>query len=136
MPLYAILSDDKTRIREIRDFPPGTVFKSGFAFPVSVEPAPDYDPKTSYIEQVPSLPVKGVVTISWAIRELDQSVKDAIVKSDQLNSTFDQLQAIKEKIDSAGGKLESADQTALLTYTLETLLQLREPLIQIQKRSA
>lgn len=52
-----------------------------------------------------------------------------------LDAAFNQLQAIEEKIKGAGGALEPADQTALLLYTLETLLLLREPLVQIQKRS-
>jgi hypothetical protein len=52
-----------------------------------------------------------------------------------LDAAFNQLQAIEEKIKGAGGALESSDQTALLLYTLETLLLLREPLVQIQKRS-
>lgn len=54
-------------------------------------------------------------------------------KESSLKATFDQLQSIKNKIDGAGGKLESADQIAVLTYALETLLQLREPLIQMHQ---
>lgn len=56
-------------------------------------------------------------------------------KISSLEAAFDQLQSIKEKIEGAGGKLESADQAALLLYTLETLLLLRGPLLQIQKRT-
>lgn len=52
-----------------------------------------------------------------------------------LEDTFNQLELIEEKIEASGGKLEAADQTALLLYTLEALIQLREPLIQMQKRS-
>lgn len=56
-------------------------------------------------------------------------------KVSSLESAFNQIQSIKDKVEGAGGKLDAADQTALLLYTLETLLLLREPLMQIQKRS-
>lgn len=135
MALFAILSDDKLSIREIRDFPQDTVFKSGYAFPVAVDPQPLYDPKTSYIEQSVALPNKGVVTVSWIVKDLAIDVKESIAKQDALSATFDQLQAIEEKIVGSGGKLEAADQTALLLYTLDALLSLREPLLQIQKRT-
>lgn len=134
MPLFAILSDDKLSVREIKDIPDGTQFKLGYVFPVVVDPMPAFDPKVSFVTQVPQLPVKDVVHVAWVIQDLPPEKAAAIVESDALSTTFDQLQAIKEKIDGAGGKLEAADQTALLTYTLETLLRLRDPLMQIQKR--
>ena len=66
--------------------------------------------------------------------ELQAKQQDVDTKIISLESTFEQLASIKAKIDGAGGKLESADQVAILTYALETLLQLRDPLLQMQRR--
>lgn len=55
-------------------------------------------------------------------------------KTSSLLATFDELQAIKDKFESAG-KLEAAEQFDLSMYILNAVLALREPLLEIQKRS-
>ena len=82
-----------------------------------------------------------VMVSTWqpAFNEWEASLKVAkedasVQKITTLEAAFDQLQAIEEKIEGAGGKLDAADQTALLLYTLETLLLLREPLVQMQRK--
>lgn len=76
---------------------------------------------------------KDVESINSLVESVEKSTIEA--KSSLLESTFDQLKSIEEKIKGAGGALDPSDQTALLLYTLEALLLLREPLVQIQKRS-
>lgn len=93
MPLFAILSDDKLSVREIRDFPDGTVFKPGFAFPVEIGDKPQFDHLTSELERVVSLPVDGVVKVSFAVRDLSAEKKDNIAKIDALKRLFDDCDA-------------------------------------------
>ena len=64
MALFAILSDDKLSIREIRDFPQDTVFKSGYAFPVAVDPQPFIRPKDELHRAIRRATKQGVVTVS------------------------------------------------------------------------
>lgn len=70
---------------------------------------------------------------------IDQAKAEEVQSFEQkissLEAAFNQLLSIKEKIEGSGGKLDAADQTSLLLYTLETLLLLRGPLLQIQKRT-
>ncbi len=96
MALFAILSDDKLSIREIRDFPEGTAFKPGFAFPVEIGEEPQFDPSTSELERVVSLPDKGVVKISFVVRDLSVEAKANIAKLDALKRLFDDCEAIDD----------------------------------------
>lgn len=61
----------------------------------------------------------------------DQSVN---AKTSSLESTFDQLQSIANKFEGAG-RLEPEDQLALSIHIMKSILALRDPLIEIQKRS-
>lgn len=113
MALFAILSDDKLSIREIRDFPDGTVFKPGGAFPVEIGEKPQFDPATSELERVVSLPVDGVVKISFVVRDLSVEAKGNIAKLDALKRLFDDCEAIDDNWATATNaqKFELAQKT-------------------------
>lgn len=121
MPLYAILTDDKTAIREIRDFPEGTVFKPGFAFPVTVEDKPAFDQDTQTLERNVAMPNKGTVVISWTVVSLPQEQLDAKAKQAEVEGYFASLKTLREKITNAG-KLEPAEQTELFGYLIDILI--------------
>lgn len=121
MPLFAILTDDKTAIREIRDFPEGTVFKPGVAFPVTVDPRPDYNPDAQELERVVSMPNKGVVTVSWRVRSLPQEVLDFKAKQVEVDGYYADLETLLAKIESAG-KLDAAEQTQFNINLIKILL--------------
>jgi hypothetical protein len=89
MPLFALLTDDKLAIKEIRDFPVGTVFKPGYAFPVVFGQQPVFDPALSYLAQQVSMPVNGIVNVTYVVTDLPQSTKDGNAKIKNLKDLFD-----------------------------------------------
>jgi hypothetical protein len=95
MALFALLSDDKLSVKEVRDFPQDTVFKPGYAFPVVIAQQPAFDPALSYLERSVGMPVGGVVTISWVVTYIPQLTKDNNAKIKALKDLFDAGDAIE-----------------------------------------
>lgn len=75
------------------------------------------------------------VYFSWKQSKEATKEAEAQQEASTLESKFDELQAIKDKVDGAGGSLDPADQISLLSHTLEILLSMRESLLQIRKRT-
>ncbi len=96
MATFAILSDDKLSIKEVREFPEGTVFKPGYAFPVEFGEKPQFDPTLSYLELQFFMPDKGVVKAVYAVTDLPQLTKDNNAKIDALKRLFDDCEAIDD----------------------------------------
>jgi hypothetical protein len=95
MALFALLTDDKLAIKEIRDFPVGTVFKPGYAFPVVFGQQPVFDPALSYLVQQVSMPVNGIVNVTYVVTDLPQLTKDNNAKIKALKDLFDAGDAIE-----------------------------------------
>ena len=93
MALFAILSTDKLSVLSVSDYPPGTVFKPGYAFPAVLPAKPVFDPKLQSVSLSWPLPVNGTVTGVWAINALDQATKDDIADTDAANTAKTQLKA-------------------------------------------
>jgi hypothetical protein len=136
MPLHSVLlgANDPT---SPPGFPPGYYRDERLVLGKSIDPSLV---ALGYVEMSDEEFKVMVSTWEPAFNQWEASLKvaketAAEEKVASLDSAFNQLQAIEEKIKGAGGALEPSDQTALLLYTLETLLLLREPLVQIQKRS-
>lgn len=101
MPLYAILTDDKTAIREIRDLPADTVFKPGFAFPVTVDAKPVFDPDIQMLQRNVAMPVNDVVVISWTVVSRPQDELDARTRMAAFKQLFQDGRAIESNWASA-----------------------------------
>lgn len=128
MPLYVKLYRDKENPFGFPDDYPADSINT------------DKDPGPPWIQMKESEYMSLVEKSRSIARSLiDQAKAEEVQSFEQkissLEATFNQLQSIKEKIEGSGGKLDAADQTSLLLYTLETLLLLRGPLLQIQKRT-
>lgn len=95
MPLFAILTDDKSSIREIRDFPADTVFKPGYAFPVTVEAQPSFNQDTQMLQRVAAMPVNGIVVVSWNVVSRPQEELDAKTRLDSFKQLFQDGRAIE-----------------------------------------
>jgi len=121
MPYFAILTDDKTAVREIRDFPESTVFKPGLVFPVVFEDRPEFNLDTETLERVVSMPDKGVVKVSWNVVSLPQKELDEKAKQAEVDGYYAELKTLRVKLDGAE-KLSEADLTAILTRLVDILL--------------
>ena len=93
MPLFAILTADKTRVDRVEEHDSKTVFKPGFVFPAVLPERPIFDPKTQSISLTWPLPDKGTVTGVWMINALDQTTKDDITERDTAATAKTQLKA-------------------------------------------
>jgi hypothetical protein len=65
------------------------VFKPGYAFPVVFGQQPVFDPALSYLVQQVSMPVNGIVSVTYVVTGLPQLTKDNNAKIKNLKDLFD-----------------------------------------------
>jgi hypothetical protein len=121
MPLHAILNDDRTAVRLIQDFPEGTVFKPGLAFPVVFEDMPEFNLETQTLDRVVSMPDKGVVKVSWAIVPIPKKDLDEKAKKAEVEGYYAELKTLRVKLDGSE-KISEEDRTAILARLIDILM--------------